>query len=89
MWLIVAYVALMVYGAGLFIYAVTHERPWAAIGILLSMTGVQFALLNTLADAVAIGVAVSGVILVGRDVYLALAPRAAMMLVRGGAFDRS
>lgn len=75
MWIVVAYVALMAYAAGLFIYAVTHNRPWAAIGILLSVSGFQFAVQDTINADVSIAIALIGLALVGRDVITSILPQ--------------
>lgn len=80
--MIVAYLAFIAYAAVLFVYAVAHDRPLAAIGILLSMAGLQFIALDTFRPAVAIVVAVSGLALVARDLFNILAPRLALAVIQ-------
>jgi hypothetical protein len=89
MWLVIAYVAFIAYAAVLFVYAVSHERPLAALGILLSVTGFQFALMDTLSANLSIAVAVAGLVMVGRDVYQTLAPRFAFARMRSHAADNA
>ncbi|HUG16202.1 MAG TPA: hypothetical protein VMM78_14450 [Thermomicrobiales bacterium] len=79
MWIAIAYVALMAYAAGLFVYAVTHERPSAAIGILLSVSGFQFAVLKTVNPEISIAIALLGLVFVARDVVMSLLPRVALV----------
>lgn len=85
MWVVIAYVAFMAYSAGLFVYAVTHNRPWAALGILLSVSGFQFAVLGTIDSAISIAIALVGLVFVARDVVTAMAPRLVLSLGRGRA----
>lgn len=80
--LIVAYVIFVVYAASLFVYAVARDRNRAAIGILLSLTGLQFVVLETLSPIVAIAVAAVGLALVARDLFEVLMPRLALALVQ-------
>jgi hypothetical protein len=82
MFWIAGYVLLVAYAAGLFMYSVSHDRPWAAIGILLSVSGFQFAVMETINPTVAIGVAMAGLALVGRDLYAAFQPRLAAVVSR-------
>jgi hypothetical protein len=80
--LVIAYVAFVVYAAGLFVYSVTHERRWAAIGILLSVSGFQLAIMETIEPTIAIGITIVGLVSVARDLALALQPRLATALIR-------
>jgi hypothetical protein len=82
MLLVIGYVAFVAYAAGLFVYSVTHDRRWAAIGILLSVSGFQLAIMETINPSVAIGIAVLGLASVARDLAQALQPRFATVLVR-------
>jgi len=82
MLLIVAYVVFVVYAAGLFVYSVTHERRWAAIGILLSVSGFQLAIMETIEPTIAIGVTIAGLGSISRDLTTALQPRLATVLAR-------
>jgi hypothetical protein len=82
MWTLVVYVAFLAYAAGLFIYSVTHDRPWAAIGILLSVSGFQFAALDTLNASVSIAIALVGLAFVGRDVISSMLPHIVPALTR-------
>jgi hypothetical protein len=83
--IVIAYVAFIAYAAGLFIYSVTHDRPWAALGILLSVSGFQFALMDTVNADLSILVAVIGLLMMGRDVYIALSPRLVPVRVRANS----
>lgn len=87
--MIVAYVIFIAYAAGLFVYAVSHDRPLAAMGILLSLTGLQFIVLDTLWPAVAVAIAVSGLALVARDLFNVLMPRLALVVVQRRSTQRS
>jgi hypothetical protein len=80
--LVIGYVALIAYAAGLFIYSVTHERRWAAIGILLSISGFQLAILETINPSVAIGISLVGLASVARDLIAVLQPRLAPAMIR-------
>jgi hypothetical protein len=82
MFWIAGYMLFVAYAAGLFMYSVSHDRPWAAIGILLSVSGFQFAAMDTINTTVALGVAAVGLALVGRDLFAALQPRFAAAIVR-------
>jgi len=82
MWIVIAYVAFMAYAAGLFVYAVTHSRPWAAIGILLSVSGFQFAAFKTIDPGVSIAIALLGLTFVARDLLTAMLPLVAPGLYR-------
>ena len=75
------YVLFVAYAAGLFAYSVTHDRPWAAVGILLSVSGFQLTVLETINPTVAIGIAIVGLLFVGRDLVSALQPRLSGALV--------
>lgn len=85
MWIAILYVALMMYAAGLFVYAVTHDRPWAAIGVLLSAAGFQFAALDTINPDVSIAIALLGLVFVGRDIVATVLPRLSLAVSRGRA----
>ncbi len=80
--MIVVYLLFIAYAAGLFVYAVSHDRPLAALGILLSITGLQFIVLDTLWPAAAIAIAVAGLALVARDLLNVLMPRLALAVVQ-------
>lgn len=80
--MIVAYVLFIAYAAGLFVYAVFQDRPLAAIGILLSMTGLQFIVLDTIWPPASIAVALTGLGLVARDLANVLMPRLALAVVQ-------
>ena len=82
MLLVIAYVAFVAYAAGLFVYSVTHERRWAAIGILLSVSGFQLAIMETIEPSIAIGVTFVGLASIARDLALAIQPRLATVLIR-------
>ena len=82
MLLVIAYVAFVMYAAGLFMYSVTHERRWAAIGILLSVSGFQLAIMETIDPTIAIGITIIGVASVARDLASALQPHLATALIR-------
>ncbi|MEX1157623.1 MAG: hypothetical protein WEC79_01680 [Thermomicrobiales bacterium] len=71
MFWILGYVALVVYAAGLFTWSVAHGRDGAAVGILLSISGLQLAIMETVAPGIAIAIAVAGLLAVGRDVAIA------------------
>jgi len=81
--LVIAYVAFIAYAAGIFVYSVAHERRWAAIGILLSVSGFQFTVMHTIAAPFALSTAFVGLGCVARDVSVALQPRLAVALARG------
>lgn len=81
MFWIIGYVLFVAYAAGLFTYSVTHDRPWAAVGILLSVSGFQLTVLETINSSVAIGGAVVGLLLVGRDLVTALQPKLSGALI--------
>ena len=72
MFWIIGYIALIVYSAGLFTWSVAHGREGAAVGILLSVTGLQLAIMETLAPGIGIAIAVAGLVVVGRDVAISL-----------------
>lgn len=68
MFLILGYIALVVYAAGLFTWSVAHGREGVAVGILLSVSGLQLAVMETVNVNVGVGIAVSGLLIVGRDI---------------------
>ncbi|MDQ3548004.1 MAG: hypothetical protein M3439_04210 [Chloroflexota bacterium] len=70
MFWIIGYIALVAYAAGLFTWAVAHGREGAAVGILLSTSGLQLAVLETLNAGVGIAIMVVGLLVVGRDIVL-------------------
>ncbi len=72
MFWIIGYIALVAYAAGLFTWAVAHGREGAAVGILLSISGLQLAVLETLNASVGIAIMVAGLLVVGRDIVLTL-----------------
>lgn len=72
MFWIVGYIALVAYAAGLFTWSVAHGREGAAVGILLSISGLQLAIMQTILPGLGIAIAVAGVLIVGRDIALAL-----------------
>jgi hypothetical protein len=80
---IALYVAFVAYAAGLFIWTVVNNRQWAAVGILLSVSGFQLAALDTLSDTAGIAIALTGLACVGRDIVGVLLPKVEMALVRG------
>lgn len=69
---IIGYVVLVAYAAGLFTWAVAHGRDGAAVGILLSISGFQLTVLETVNVSIGAAVTVAGLLIVGRDVVLAL-----------------
>lgn len=77
MFWIAGYILFVAYAAGLFTYSVTHDRPWAAVGILLSVSGFQLTILETVDATLGLGIAILGLALVGRDLVIALQPRLA------------
>ena len=93
MFWIIGYIVLVVYAAGLFTWSVAHGREGAAVGILLSVTGLQLAIMETLAPGIGITIAVAGLFVVGRDVAISLgrgvrvAP--ALARLRGGSVDEA
>lgn len=72
MFLIIGYIALVAYAAGLFIWSVAHGREGAAVGILLSISGLQLAVMETVNINIGAAIAVAGLLIVGRDIVLAL-----------------
>jgi hypothetical protein len=72
MFWIVGYIALVVYAAGLFTWSVAHGREGAAVGILLSISGLQLAVLETVNINIGAAIAVAGLLIVGRDIVLTL-----------------
>ena len=68
MFWIFGYIALVAYSAGLFTWSVAHGREAAAVGILLSISGLQLAILETINPGLGIGLAVAGLMFVGRDI---------------------
>lgn len=83
MLLVVGYIALVAYAAALFVYSVTHARNWAAIGILLSISGFQLAMMGTVPQEVGMGLAFAGLASIARDVVTVLQPRLAAVVLRG------
>lgn len=72
MFLILGYAALVAYAAGLFIWAVTHGREGAAVGILLSISGLQLAVMETVNVGIGAAIAVAGLLVVARDIAIGL-----------------
>ena len=72
MFLIIGYIALVAYAAGLFVWSVAHGREGAAVGILLSISGLQLAVMETVNVNLGAAIAVFGLLVVGRDVVLHL-----------------
>ncbi len=68
-WLI-GYIALVAYAAGLFTWSVAHGREGAAVGILLSISGMQLAIMETVTPGIGIGMTVAGLLIVGRDIAI-------------------
>jgi len=68
MFWIIGYIALVAYAAGLFTWSVAHGREGAAVGILLSISGLQLAIMETVNPGIGIGMAISGLLIVGREV---------------------
>lgn len=69
--LILGYIALVVYAAGLFTWSVAHGREGAAVGILLCISGLQLTVMETVNANIGIGIAFFGLLVVGRDIVLA------------------
>lgn len=67
---IVGYIALMVYAGSLFTWAVTRGRDGAAVGILLSISGLQLAVMETLNPGFGWILASSGLLVAGRDMLV-------------------
>lgn len=72
MFWIFGYIALVAYAAGLFTWSVSHGREGAAVGILLSISGLQLAILETVNPAIGIGLAIGGLLVIGRDIAITL-----------------
>lgn len=90
MLLVIAYLLFIAYAAGLFVYAAVRERSFAAIGILVSMVGLQFALFETTMPIVGIAIAGVGLLLIGRDLIDSITPRLALAVIqrrRGSAMS--
>lgn len=89
MFWILGYIALVAYAAGLFTWSVAHGREGAALGILMSISGLQLAIMETVHPTIGVSLAVAGLIVVGRDVVVAfrrgarLAPVFAQLRHRG------
>lgn len=81
---VVACIGFVGYASGPFISSASHGRHWAAIGILLSATGFQLAVLETINAGVGITIAVIGLGCVGRDLAVAVGPRVVTALARPG-----
>jgi hypothetical protein len=81
-----AYVALVIYAAVAFMVSVARDRPAAALGTLIGMSGFQFLIMDTMHDALAATMLAAGLALVARDVALVvmarMLPRVAMATVR-------
>ena len=75
MWWVFGYIAMLAYAGAAFTYAATRERWFAAIGTLLSVSGLQLGVMQTLDPAVAVALVVLGVGLVSRDVALVVSHR--------------
>ncbi len=71
MFWIIGYIALVAYAAGLFTWSVAHGREGAALGILMSISGLQLAVMETVHPTIGISLAAAGLIVVGRDVVIA------------------
>jgi hypothetical protein len=86
MFWIIGYVALVAYAAGLFTWSVAHGREGVAVGILLSISGLQLAIMETVNPGIGIGMAISGLLIVGRDIAVTFRHgfRFAPALVRSG-----
>jgi hypothetical protein len=70
MFWIIGYIALVAYAAGLFTWSVAHGREGAALGILMSISGLQLAIMETVHPTIGIALASAGLIVVGRDVAI-------------------
>lgn len=86
MFWIIGYIALVAYAAGLFTWSVAHGRESAAVGILLSISGLQLAIMETVNPGIGIGMAISGLLIVGRDIAISFRPNIpfAPAMVRSG-----
>ncbi|MGH9175968.1 MAG: hypothetical protein ACRD1H_16500 [Vicinamibacterales bacterium] len=71
----IGYVALVAYAAGLFTWAAAHNREGAAVGILLSISGLQLAVMETVDPAIGAGIAIAGIIVIARDIAMTLGGR--------------
>jgi len=71
MFWILGYIALVAYAAGLFTWSVAHGREGAALGILMSISGLQLAVMETVHPTIGIALTVAGLLVVGRDVLMA------------------
>jgi hypothetical protein len=72
MFWIIGYIALVAYAAGLFTWSVAHNREPAAVGILLTISGLQLAVLESVSPAVGVGIAIAGLVVIGRDIALTM-----------------
>ena len=71
----IAYVALVAYAAGLFTWAAAHNREGAAVGILLSISGLQLAVMETVEPAIGAGIAIAGLVVIARDIFVTITGR--------------
>lgn len=90
MFWVIGYIALVAYAAGMFTWSVMHGREGAAVGILLSISGLQLAVMETVNINIGAVIAVAGLLMVGRDIVLTLRRNfnLAPVLVRAGG-DRA
>lgn len=71
MFWVIGYIALVSYAAGLFTWSVAHGREGAALGILMSISGLQLTIMETVHPTIGVALASAGLVVVGRDVVLA------------------
>lgn len=69
---IIGYIVLVAYAAGLFIWSVAHGREGAAVGILLSISGLQLTALETVDVNLGAAITAFGLLIVGRDIVLTM-----------------
>ncbi len=86
MFLVIGYIALVAYAAGMFTWSVAHGREGAAVGILLSISGLQLTVMETVNANIGVAITIFGLLVVGRDIVMALrrSQRLAPAFVRSG-----